>query len=71
MMEVGKERLFLFVNVTTLHKVYFASESRFVNVMDVMFTAVRIKTRSSLFVKKLKRLQYFPYGTERGNRALE
>ena len=39
--------------------------------MDVMFTAVRFKTKSSLFINKLKRLQYFPYGPEQGNIKLE
>ena len=36
-----------------------------------MFIAVRFKTRSSLFVNKLKRLQYIPYGPEQGNVTLE
>ena len=39
--------------------------------MDVMFTTVRFKTKSSLFVNKLKRLQYFPYGPEQDNIILE
>ena len=39
--------------------------------MDVMFTAVRFKNKNSLFINKLKRLQYFPYGPEQGNITLE
>ena len=39
--------------------------------MDVMFTDVRFKTKNSLFINKLKRLQYFPYGPEQGNITLE
>ena len=36
-----------------------------------MFTVVRFLTKSSLFVNKLKRLKYFPYGPEQGNITLK